>query len=80
MSNKELITTNRFTRDKKIIIPKKFKKDIAFIREVVRTHQSLQDFLIVSLTQRLGYDKDSAEFITVEDYVRYNSYWMVKFK
>jgi len=80
MSNKELITTNRFIRDKKITIPKKFKKDIAFIRDVVSTHQSLQDFLIVSLTQRLGYEKDSPEFITIEDYVHNNSYWMVKFK
>ena len=80
MSKKTPTNIKAFTPDKKITIPKKFKKDIAFIRDVCKTHDTIQEFLIVTLASRLDITKDSDEYTTLWDYVYNNSEWMVNFK
>ena len=80
MSKKTLTTIKAFTPDRKITIPKKYKKDIAFIKDVCKTHDTLQEFLIVTLASRLDIVKDSDDYTTLWDYIYNNSDWMVKFK
>ena len=80
MAKRTPITTKISTQDKKLVIPKKYKKDIAFIRDVCKTHNTIQDFLIVTLASRLDIVKDSDEYTTLWDYIYNNSSWMVDFK
>jgi hypothetical protein len=80
MSKKIPIPIKAFTPDRKLTIPKKYKKDIEFIRDVYKTHDTLQEFLITTLASRLEITKNSNDYVTLWDYIYNNSDWMIKFK
>jgi len=80
MSKKTPITTKTSTQDKKLVILSKFKKDIAFIKDVYKTHDDIQEFLITTLATRLDIAFNSTDYLILCDYIYNDSDWMVEFK